>query len=90
MLRLKSNRMLRNYKTNTKRLQRCSKCKQIGHNSSNKRCPSNVDLSDMVEDDEVEDDRATGEEDDLTESVFADEDDNFNIDELLYSDEELF
>ena len=44
----------------------------------------------MVEDDEVEDDRATDEEDDLTESVFADEDDNFNIDELLYSDEELF
>ena len=82
--------MLRNYKTKTKRLQRCSRCKQIGHCSSNKRCPSNVDLSDMVEDDEVEDDRATGEEDDLTESVFADEDDNFNIDELLYSDEELF
>ena len=35
----------------------------------------------MFEDDEVEDD--------LTESEFADEEDNFNIDDLLYSDEEL-
>ena len=43
----------------------------------------------MFEDDEVEDDGATGEEDDLTESEFADEEDNFNIDDLLYSDEEL-
>ena len=24
-------------------------CKQIGHNESNKRCPSNVDLSDFIE-----------------------------------------
>ena len=41
----------------------------------------------MVEDDE--DDGGTGEEDDsITESEFADED--FNIDDLLYSDEELF
>ena len=71
----------------SKILQRCSKCKQIGHNSSNKRCPSNVDLSDMVEDDE--DDGGTGKEDDsITESEFAAED--FNIDDLLYSDEELF
>ena len=65
-------------------------CVQIGHNSSNKRCPSNVDLSDMFEDDEVEDDGATGEEDDLIESDLADEENNSNIDELLYSDEELF
>ena len=43
----------------------------------------------MFEDDEVEDDGATGEEDDLTESEFADEEDNFNIDDLLYSDEKL-
>ena len=55
--------------------------KQIGHNSSNKRCPSNVDLSATFEDDEVEDD--------LTESEYTDEEVNFNIDDLLYSDEEF-
>ena len=82
--------MLRNYKTRPKRLQRCSKCKQIGHNSSNKRCPSNIDLSDMFVDYDVDDDGPTVEEDDITESELADEEDNFNIDELLYSDEELF
>ena len=51
---MKSNRMLRKYKMKTKRVQRCSKCKQIGHNSSNKRCSSNVDLSDFIEDAEDE------------------------------------
>ena len=44
----------------------------------------------MFEDDEVEDDGPTVEEDDITESELADKEDNVNIDELLYSDEELF
>ena len=43
----------------------------------------------MFEDDEVEDDGATGEEDDLNESEFADEEYNFNIDDLLYRDLEM-
>ena len=43
----------------------------------------------MFEDDELEDEGATGEEDDLTKSEFVDEEDNFNIGDLQYSDEEL-
>ena len=34
-----------------KRVQRCSKCKQTGHNNIIKNCPSNVDLTDIFEDD---------------------------------------
>ena len=60
-------------------------CKQLFQ----KRGPSNIDLSDMFEDDELEDEGATGEEDDLTKSEFVDEEDNFNIGDLQYSDEEL-
>ena len=55
LLRLKSNRTLRNFKARiNKRIQRCSKCKTIGHNKTNKMCPVNVDLTDMIEDDAEE------------------------------------
>ena len=37
-----------------KRIQRCSKCKRIGHNKTNKNCPANVDLTDLIEDEAVE------------------------------------
>ena len=87
LLRLKSSRILRNYKIKSKRIQRCSRCKQIGHNSKNKRCPSIVDLSDMVEDGEVEGTMGSDEE---SESEFNEEEDFVDIDDLLNSDEELF
>ena len=52
LLRLKSNRTLRMYMIGTKRVQRCSKCKNTGHNSSSIKCPVNVDLSDLIEEDD--------------------------------------
>ena len=67
----------------TKRIQRCSKCKQIGHNSSNKMCPSNVDLSDFIEDAEDEEGDTSADETMESEEVV-------DIDDLLYSDDELF
>ena len=92
LLRLKSNRTLRKYKIRSNRIQRCSKCNQIGHNSTNKTCPSNVDLTDMIEDmvdesmDSLEDvnmNDANANAEEREESV--------NIDDLLQSDdEELF
>ena len=46
-----NNRTLRKFKIRSKRVQRCSKCKQTGHNNIIKNCPSNVDLTDKIEDD---------------------------------------
>ena len=99
LLRLRSNRVLRDFKTKTKRVQKCSKCKQPGHNSSNKRCPANVDLSEMVEDVQAEDDQAgvvrggVGEDGDAMNTGNTDsvnEEDFVDIEDLLSSDEELF
>ena len=40
LLRLKSSRTLRQYREKPPtRLQRCSWCKQVGHNATNKSCP---------------------------------------------------
>ena len=88
LLRIKSNRLLRNFKMKTKRMQRCSKCKQVGHNASNKRCPSNVDLSGMIEDGEAEEDMNT--EETSADEYSDNEEETVNIDDLLYRDEELF
>ena len=90
LLRLKSNRTLRKYKIRSKRIQRCSKCNQIGHNSTNKNCPSNVDLSDMIED-LVDESVDTLEGVDMNDNAEVLEE-LANIDDLLESDsdEELF
>ena len=75
-----------------KRLQKCSKCKNTGHNSLNKNCPVNIDLSEMVED-AVEDQMditVTGEQDEFEENVDQGEEDLADIDELLFSDDDLF
>ena len=87
---MKSNRTLRKYKIRSKRIQRCSKCNQIGHNSTNKNCPSNVDLSDMIED-LVDESVDTLEGVDMNDNAEVLEE-LANIDDLLESDsdEELF
>ena len=95
MLRLKSNRILRNFKSKTnKRIQRCSKCKRIGHNKTNKNCPANIDLADFIEDEAVEAPMVTGDEanidDTLDRQGTFDEEEFANVDDLLDSDEELF
>ena len=92
LLRLKSNRTLRKFQSREKRLQKCSKCKNTGHNSLNKNCPVNIDLSEMVED-AVEDQMditVTGEQDEFEENVDQGEEDLADIDELLFSDDDLF
>ena len=90
LLRLKSNRLLRKFQSRHKRVQRCSKCKTLGHNSTNKGCPAKIDLSDMIEDGDGEE-MATSDtelEFDILENT-ADED-LANIDELLDSDDDYF
>ena len=66
---------------------------------SNKRCPANVDLSEMVEDVQAEDDQAgvvrggVGEDGDAMNTGNTDsvnEEDFVDIEDLLSSDEELF
>ena len=93
LLRLKSNRTLRNFKARTtKRVQRCSKCKKVGHNSKNKMCPANVDLTDMIEDEAAEDHMDILEaQPDGREGQDARDDETFaSVEDLLNSDDELF
>jgi hypothetical protein len=47
LLRLKSNRLLRNYrKKPTTRVQRCSRCHRVGHNAMNKLCSAGLNVTD--------------------------------------------
>ena len=65
---------------------------ELGINSLNKNCPVNIDLSEMVED-AVEDQMditVTGEQDEFEENVDQGEEDLADIDELLFSDDDLF
>ena len=103
LLRLKSSRSLRQYRRRpSTRVQRCSRCKQVGHNATSKRClwlqVNPVDDS-AVEDMAV-DDRAV-EDADVNSNQEADDvpDENVNevslnastLDDLLESsDDELF
>ena len=93
-MRLKSNRTLRNFKARiNKRIQRCSKCKRIGHNKTNKNCPANVDLTDLIEDEAVEapmdiGDEATADRLDMQDTF--DDEELASVEDLLDSDEELF
>ena len=91
LLRLKSNRTLRMYMIGTKRVQRCSKCKNTGHNSSSIKCPVNVDLSDLIEED-AEEEMAQEDVNQDVEDVNQDTsiEDFANLEELLESDDELF
>ena len=43
LLRLKSSRLLRSYRRRPPtRIQKCSRCKQVGHNALSKSCPGRV------------------------------------------------
>jgi metal-sulfur cluster biosynthetic enzyme len=62
----------------------------VGHNSTNKGCPTNIDLSDMIED-AVEEEMETSDtelEIDILENNAEEE--LVNIDELLDSDDDLY
>ena len=90
LLRLKSNRVLRKYKVRAKRIQRCSKCKSRKHNASSRKCPANVDLTDMIDD--TSEDEIVESTDDTADEETADDEEfsDTNIDDLLDSDEDLF
>ena len=46
LLRLKSNRLLRNYrKKPPTRIQRCSRCHRVGHNAMNKLCSAGLNVT---------------------------------------------
>ena len=81
-----THRILSKFQSRKKRLQRCSKCKSTGHNSRNKNCPVNLDLSDMIEDAVEEDD----EPEEVENIQNQDEEDLVDVDELLDSDDDLF
>jgi hypothetical protein len=66
-------------------------CKSTGHNSRNKICPVNLDLSDMIEDAvEEEVDHSDDELQEVENIQTQAEEDLVDIDELLDSDEDLF
>ena len=71
-------------------MQRCSKCKNTGHNSKNNNCPVNLDLSDMIEDAVEEDMDIADAPEELEEEMNQAEEDLADIDELLDSCEDLF
>ena len=78
-----------------RRIQRCSKCKRIGHNKTNKNCPANVDLTDLIEDEAVEapiytDIEAKGTADRLGMQDTLGDEELASVEDLLDSDEELF
>ena len=89
LLRLKSSRLLRSYRRRPPtRVQKCSQCKQVGHNSQSKSCPGRVLAQVEV---------ATDYEDHVTAEVFQDgdqealDDSLFDVDDLLGgSGDELF
>ena len=81
-----THRILRKFQSRKKRLQRCSKCKSTGHNSRNKNCPVNLDLSDMIVDAVEEDD----EPEEVENIQNLAEEDLVDIYELIDSDEDLF
>ena len=98
LLRLKSSRSLRKYRRSpATRIQRCSRCKQIGHTATSKRCVCMAVGGQAlhVQDNPVED--AAFEDDEVLDETFVVQDENdvslnvFNLDDLLNSsNDELF
>ena len=103
LLRLKSSRKLRQYRRKPPtRLQRCSRCKQFGHNASNKGCQRLLEgqaEGDLIQDenDNERDMVGAGDEDERDGVAAGDEGsvddvlDESNLDDLLGdSEDELF
>ena len=90
LLRLKSSRLLRSYRRRPPtRIQKCSRCKQVGHNALSKSCPGRVLAPGVAEADQVDDATAEDVPQDGDQGVL----DNslFDFDDLLgESGDELF